>query len=274
MDWIGLLEGETKVCVDDIAERWGLNSFQAFSILYGSQDLYFHGKAVKWEFCIRNNPAEEPDISDLEPIHQWLPLYKTGGWGPLDKIIASKGEKTELQRLDFFAGRHYDKLTDSDSLRFHFPQGYTIGLSDLFMAQKDLLDFEKKKGIGPSGAVSHCQADKMESVVYDSSQMSNKMMKEATLLQILDTITPSLYPDGLSPHEKAAVTKSINTIKKQLPQSFEMCCKLVMEAMPTEERKEFTTYTRDEVIDRAAEVGVNEPMAREIFSSLPPALKK
>lgn len=95
-----------------------------------------------------------------------------------------------------------------------------------------------------------------------------------SLVEILNLLTPEMYPDGLKGQEKGAITKSLNTLKEQLPEAFELCCSLVMEAMPCGDRKEHLKYTRDDVVQQAKERGINRPMALQIHKGLPAVMKK
>ena len=112
----------------------------------------------------------------------------------------------------------------------------------------------------------HPDDEQSESLVENISKLS--------LVEILELITPEMYPDGLKGQEKSGITKSLNTLKDQLPGAFELCCSLVMEAMPCEGREEYLTYSRDDVVDQTKERDINRPMAQQIHKALPAMLKK
>ncbi|MCI5168623.1 MAG: hypothetical protein D3903_21645 [Candidatus Electrothrix sp. GM3_4] len=95
-----------------------------------------------------------------------------------------------------------------------------------------------------------------------------------SLVEILNLITPEMYPDGLKGQEKSAITKSVNTLKDQLPEAFELCCSLVMEAMPCEDREEYLKYTRDDIINAAKKRGIKRPIALQIHKGIPAVMKK
>lgn len=105
-------------------------------------------------------------------------------------------------------------------------------------------------------------------------ETTEEKTSDLSLVEILHSITPELYPDGLKGQEKAAITKSIKSVKDQLPGAFELCCSLVMEAMPCEDRKEHLKYTRDDVVQQAKERGIKRPMAQQIHKGLPAVMKK
>lgn len=97
-----------------------------------------------------------------------------------------------------------------------------------------------------------------------------------TVVELLGKITTDNYPDNLSSKDKSAITKSINTLKDQIPTAFAFCFKLSLLSMPVPEegRNEWITYTRLEIESEAAKDGIKGPMAREIYSRLPSVMKK
>ncbi|WPD21621.1 MAG: hypothetical protein SD837_15610 [Candidatus Electrothrix scaldis] len=95
-----------------------------------------------------------------------------------------------------------------------------------------------------------------------------------SLAEILNLITPEMYPDGLKGQGKSAITKSLDTMRNQLPGAFELCCSLVMEAMPCEDREEYLKYTRDDIINAAKKRGIKRPIALQIHKGLPAVMKK
>ncbi|WLE99059.1 MAG: hypothetical protein QTN59_09515 [Candidatus Electrothrix communis] len=105
-------------------------------------------------------------------------------------------------------------------------------------------------------------------------ETTEEKTSDLSLIEILNLLTPELYPDRLKGQEKAAITKSIKSVKDQLPEAFELCCSLVMEAMPCGDRKEHLKYTRDDVVQQAKERGINRPMALQIHKGLPAVMKK
>lgn len=108
----------------------------------------------------------------------------------------------------------------------------------------------------------------------EHTETAKEKISELCLADILNLITPEMYPDGLKGQEKSALTNSLNTLKEQLPKAFELCSALVMEAMPCESRKEPLKYSRDDIENRADNEGISTPMARQIHKALPAMLKK
>jgi hypothetical protein len=108
----------------------------------------------------------------------------------------------------------------------------------------------------------------------EQSEYPVEKTSELSLLEILNLITPKMYPDGLKRQEKSAITKSVNTLKDQLPEAFELCCSLVMEAMPCEDREEYLKYTRDDIINAAQKRGIKRPIALQIHKGIPAVMKK
>ncbi|MCI5222657.1 MAG: hypothetical protein D3924_08310 [Candidatus Electrothrix sp. AR4] len=97
---------------------------------------------------------------------------------------------------------------------------------------------------------------------------------DLSLIDILNLLTPEMYSDELKGRKRSAITKSVNTLKDQMPKAFKLCCSLVMEAMPCDGRKEHLKYTRNDVINKAKEKGVKSPMAIQIHQELPAVMKK
>lgn len=114
----------------------------------------------------------------------------------------------------------------------------------------------------------HPDDEQSESLVENISKLS--------LVEILELITPEMYPDGLKGQKKkkSAITNSLKKLKEQVPKAFELCCSLVMEAMTCEGRDEFQKYSRDDVEKRADKEGISTPTARQIHKALPAMLKK
>ena len=108
----------------------------------------------------------------------------------------------------------------------------------------------------------------------EHTETAKGKISELCLADILNLITPEMYPDGLTGQGKSAITNSLNTLKEQLPKAFELCSALVMEAMPCESRKEPLKYSRDDIENRADKEGISTPMARQIHKALPAMLKK
>ncbi len=108
----------------------------------------------------------------------------------------------------------------------------------------------------------------------EHNETEKEKISESCLADILNLITPEMYPDGLKGQEKSAITNSLKTLKGQIPKAFELCSALVMEAMPCKEREEYLQYFRDDIITRAKEKGINRPTALQIYQGLPAMLKK
>lgn len=104
-----------------------------------------------------------------------------------------------------------------------------------------------------------------------SSQEKND--GEKTLTALLEEVGAKI-PDDFSPHAKGAITKSIDTIKDQFPNALGFCFNLAMLSMPTSEREEWLTYTQEEIIASAKEQNINSPLAKQIYKSLHPLLKR
>ncbi|MCI5136995.1 MAG: hypothetical protein D3922_00960 [Candidatus Electrothrix sp. AR1] len=106
------------------------------------------------------------------------------------------------------------------------------------------------------------------------AETTEEKTSDLSLTEILNLLTPEIYPDGLTGQEKSAITKSVQTLKEQLPGAFELCCSLVMEAMPCADREEHLKYTRDDVVKQAKERGIKRPIAQQIHKGLPAVMKK
>jgi hypothetical protein len=108
----------------------------------------------------------------------------------------------------------------------------------------------------------------------EHTETAKEKISELCLADILNLITPEMYPDGLKSQGKSAITNSLKALQGQIPKAFELCSALVMEAMPCESRKEPLQYSRDDIIKRAKEKGINKPKALQIYQGLPAMLKK
>jgi len=100
-----------------------------------------------------------------------------------------------------------------------------------------------------------------------------KNNKEKTLTALLEEIGAKI-PDDFSPKEKSAITKAINTMYDQFPNALGFCFNLAMISMPTDERKEWEKYTQEAIVERAKKQNINSPIAKQIYKSLPPLLKR
>ncbi|MCI5149152.1 MAG: hypothetical protein D3916_07175 [Candidatus Electrothrix sp. MAN1_4] len=161
----------------------------------------------------------------------------------------------------------------SESTCFEFNEPFLYKLSDLVILVEEM----KKVCNFTEPSVEKGKSD-LTSIFATANQGLTLPLEEKvsglSLVEILELITPEMYPDGLKGQEKSAITKSVNTLKEQLPGAFELCSVLVMEAMPGESRKEPLTYSRDDIITRAKEKGINRPTALQIYQGLPAMLKK
>jgi hypothetical protein len=108
----------------------------------------------------------------------------------------------------------------------------------------------------------------------ERTETAKEKISELCLADILNLITPEMYPDGLTGQGKSAITNSLNTLKAQIPKAFELCSALVMEAIPCDSRKKPLKYSRDDIENRADKEGISTPMARQIHKALPAMLKK
>lgn len=108
----------------------------------------------------------------------------------------------------------------------------------------------------------------------EEDQRRTGTTSDLSLVEILDLITPEMYPDGLKGQGKSAITKSLDTMRNQLPEAFELCCSLVKDAMRCDDREESLIYTRDDIINAAQKRGIKRPIALQIHKGLPLEMKK
>lgn len=259
-----------RMFLPDIAKRWGKELRETIYFLTYRDVVYTLLENVGVTFQLRDEVAREIEhkFSKLgKETPQEKPetkiFFRTLVIDEYLDVILQKGKWTGAVFVTAFMGQEEAEVFESALITpIEKNQNLLITPNDLYIHYADILRIEKEEGIYPAANNTH------------SPKTSTDRAINLSLVEILNLIAPELYPEELSSQQKSGITKSINALKNQLPEAFNLCCLLVMEAMPCDRRKEFQTYTRDQVIQRSKDCGVNEPLARDIYKALPAAIKQ
>jgi len=96
---------------------------------------------------------------------------------------------------------------------------------------------------------------------------------EKTLTVLLEEIGAKI-PDNFSSNEQSAITKAIRTIYDQFPSALHWCIELGAFSGLTNKDTPTQTYTQDDIVTQAKEKNIKSPIAKQIYKSLPPRMKR
>ena len=262
--------------VPELAERWNVTSKV---VIRRAHVLKVPVKCFLRDVLVAKTTSsyqrEKPGLPSMEDFiedmrHTKTDVQKFGQWS-----VPLNSHHLEQMVFDGFADISESRAETGEIIQIKSQnQPAKPTPEDCFILDKYALQIEEKYNLGEKGK-------KSKSSKADTPQSDIKGLflptgheYESSLVEILNLLTPEIYPDGLKGQEKAAITKSIKSVKEQLPEAFKLCCSLIMEAMPCADREEHLKYTRDDVVQQAKERGINRPMALQIHKGLPAVMKK